>query len=139
MFFLPLLLLLLFYYFFFISFFIFFSGNKQDKMPSPMTFFSLGAVGAAAVYATNTNRRRRRRRDSQISSVDEFSNPNTLSGRQSHMTVQPDHEWDFRKQPEYVWRRNNGVSFSHNSDPKFPLSQQQKKNIEQDSSFSTTK
>ncbi|KAG1128162.1 hypothetical protein G6F61_008071 [Rhizopus arrhizus] len=31
-----------------------------------------------------------------------------------------DHAWDPRLQPEFLWRRNHGVSFSHNSEPKFP-------------------
>jgi hypothetical protein len=87
-------------------------------MPGPATFFSLGAVGAgaAAVYASN-------RRHSQ-SSTDSTENINPIAlARRHSSTVQPDNEWDSRKQPEILWRRNNGVSFSHNSKPKYPTSQ----------------
>ncbi|KAI9481085.1 MAG: hypothetical protein EXX96DRAFT_565332 [Benjaminiella poitrasii] len=101
-------------------------------MPGPATFFSLGAVGAAAVYATNS-----RRRNSQTSS-DDPSTPFTLARRRSS-TVQPDHEWVARKQPEYVWRRDNGVSFSHNSAPKFPLSQQQQRRASNTEQISSTR
>lgn len=82
-------------------------------MPGPATIFSLGAVGAAAVYVN--------RRNSQTSESDSMS-PIALARRRSS-TVQPDHEWASRMQPEYLWRRDNGVSFSHNSEPKYPTGQ----------------
>jgi hypothetical protein len=96
-------------------------------MPGPATFFSLGAVGAAAVYAG-----RRHSQSSADSTTD--MNPIALARRRSS-TVQPDYEWDARKQPEILWRRNNGVSFSHNSKPKYPTGQTQK-DLQQSSSFS---
>ncbi|CEP16987.1 hypothetical protein [Parasitella parasitica] len=93
-------------------------------MPGPATIFSLGAVGAAAVYVN--------RRNSQTSESDSM-NPIALARRRSS-TVQPDHEWSSRKQPEYLWRRDNGVSFSHNSKPKYPTGQ---KDLQQTSSSSS--
>ncbi|KAG1054151.1 hypothetical protein G6F43_003819 [Rhizopus delemar] len=76
-------------------------------MSTPATFFTLSAVGAAAVYANQRN-----------------SMPEIESKGPSHLRrhSQPliDHAWDPRLQPEFLWRRNHGVSFSHNSKPKFP-------------------
>lgn len=83
-------------------------------MPGPATFISLGAVGAAAVYANN-------RRNSQSSQDPNNMSPIALA-RRSSSSVQPDHEWDPRKQPEHFWLRHNGASFSHNSKPQFPSS-----------------
>lgn len=97
-------------------------------MSGPAAIFSLGVVGAAAVYANN-------RRNSQTSTdaADDMS-PIALARRRSS-TVRPDNEWDDRKQPEILWRRNNGVSFSHNSKPKYPTGQTHK-DLQQSSSFS---
>lgn len=88
-------------------------------MPGPATIFSIGAVGAgaAAVYAN-----RRYSQSSASSNDDSVITPIQLARRRSS-TVQPDHDWVKRKQPEYIWRRDNGVSFSHNSKPKFPKGQ----------------
>lgn len=84
-------------------------------MPGPATFITLGAAGAAAVYANN-------RRNSQTSEDLSNMTPIALARRKSS-TVQPDLEWDSRMQPEHFWRRHNGVSFSHNSKPKYPSGQ----------------
>lgn len=93
-------------------------------MPSPGIILSLGAVGAgaAAVYV----------RRSSMSNDTEDTSPIALARRRSS-TVIVDHDWPSRNQPEYMWLRNNGASFSHNSKPKFPTSQQKQaaKNIEQ--------
>ncbi|KAI8971484.1 hypothetical protein BDF20DRAFT_837809 [Mycotypha africana] len=105
-------------------------------MPGPATIFSIGAVGAgaAAMYVN--------RRNSQSSGGDEsvfggnsppaYNTPHALARRRSS-TVRPDHYWNERKQPEYMWRRDNGISFSHNSKPKFPIGLTQK-DIQQTSS-----
>jgi hypothetical protein len=82
----------------------------NTAMPGPATIISLGAVGAAAIYA--------KRRNSQTSETDSIS-PIALARRRSS-TVQADPEWQSWKQPEILWRRNNGVSFSHNSMPQYP-------------------
>lgn len=94
-------------------------------MPGPVTIFSLGAVGAAgaAVYANN-------RRNSMNSDTENLS-PIALARRRSS-TVIVDHDWPQRKQAEYLWRRDNGVSFSHSSEPKYPKGQK----LQQSSSFS---
>ncbi|KAL9537947.1 hypothetical protein MBANPS3_011326 [Mucor bainieri] len=81
------------------------------------------AVGAAAVYVN--------RRNSQSSETENMS-PIALARRRSS-TVQFDPEWSSRKQPEILWRRDNGVSFSHNSKPKYPTGQ---KDLQQSSSAS---
>lgn len=72
---------------------------------STAAIFTLGAVGAAAVYANQRN-----------------SMPENENNRPSHLRRHSltDHAWDPRLQPEFLWRRNHGVSFSHNSKPKFP-------------------
>ncbi|KAI9363260.1 hypothetical protein BD770DRAFT_359206 [Pilaira anomala] len=85
-------------------------------MPGPATILSLGAVGAAAVYVNRRN---------SMSSETEDTSPIALARRKSS-TVIVDHDWPSRKQPEYMWLRDNGASFSHNSKPKFPTSQQKK-------------
>lgn len=85
-------------------------------MPGPGTIFSLGAVGAGAA-AVYVNRR------SSMSNDTEDTSPIALARRRSS-TVTVDHDWPSRKQPESMWLRNNGASFSHNSKPKFPTSQQ---------------
>ncbi|KAG1141944.1 hypothetical protein G6F37_007896 [Rhizopus arrhizus] len=88
-------------------------------MPGPATFLSLGAFGAAAYYANRRN-----------SNAEKDENtPFKLARRRSSNTP-IDHTWDPRSQPEIIWRRNNGVSFSHNSDVKFPA---KSKNSEQTS------
>lgn len=84
-------------------------------MPGPATIFSLGAVGAVAVYAS--------RRKSTSSDSSEDTSPIALARRRSS-TVATDHEWSSRLQPESMWLRNNGASFSHNSEPKYPTTQQ---------------
>ncbi|CAO3676102.1 unnamed protein product [Rhizopus microsporus] len=92
-------------------------------MPGPATLFTLGAVGAAAVYAN--------RRHSMSSAEKDENTPHALARRRSSNTP-IDHTWDPRMQPEHVWRRNNGVSFGHNSNPKFPLTN---KDIQQTSKY----
>jgi hypothetical protein len=84
-------------------------------MPGPGAIITLGAVGAAgaAVYVN--------RRNSMTST--ESESPIALARRKSS-SVQLDHDWHARKQPEYIWRRDNGVNFSHNSKPKFPSGKQ---------------
>ncbi|KAI8974113.1 hypothetical protein BDB01DRAFT_411560 [Pilobolus umbonatus] len=79
-------------------------------MPGIGTLFAMGAVGAAGAAAYVN------RRNSMTSDVD---SPINLARRRSSQ-VQPDHDYQERKQPEYVWRRDNGVNFSHNSSKKFP-------------------
>lgn len=86
-------------------------------MPGPGTILSLGAVGAAAVYAS--------KRRSSMTSDSEDTSPIALARRRSS-TVIADHDWPSRKQPEYMWLRDNGASFSHNSKPKYPTSQRSK-------------
>lgn len=85
-------------------------------MPGPATFFSFGALGAAAFYANN-------RRHSQTSETTDNMSPIALARRRSS-TVQADPEWQSWKQPEILWRRDNGVSFSHSSEPKYPTGRQ---------------
>lgn len=86
-------------------------------MPGPATIFSLGAVGAAAIYASSRRR---------SMSSEEDTSPIALARRRSS-TVTTDPEWPSRKQPESMWLRDNGASFSHNSKPKYPTSQQRSK------------
>lgn len=83
-------------------------------MPSPATILSLGAVGAAVVYA--------KRRSSMTSDIEDTSA--IALARKRSSTIIPDPEWPSRKQPEYMWLRDNGASFSHNSKPKYPTTQQ---------------
>ncbi|ORX62076.1 hypothetical protein DM01DRAFT_1331542 [Hesseltinella vesiculosa] len=85
-------------------------------MPGPVTIFTLGAVGVAGAAAIH-------RRSSLSNSPTEENvngqNPINMARRRSS-TVQPDHAWDQRKQPEYQWRREFGANFSHNSRARFP-------------------
>ncbi|KAI8372454.1 hypothetical protein BD560DRAFT_394997 [Blakeslea trispora] len=81
-------------------------------MPGPVTFFSLGAAGATAYYVN--------RRNSMNSDIDNATVTPHQYARRRSSTVLPDHDWPSHKQAEYLWRRDNGVSFSHNSAPKYP-------------------
>ncbi|CAO3661391.1 unnamed protein product [Rhizopus stolonifer] len=83
-------------------------------MPGPATLFTVGAVGAAAYYAN-------RRPSEQDSNA-----PFNLARRRSSNTP-IDHTWDPRMQAEHVWRRNNGVSFSHNSNSKYQSKEAEEK------------
>ncbi|KAI8091339.1 uncharacterized protein B0P05DRAFT_463113 [Gilbertella persicaria] len=90
-------------------------------MPGPITFFSLGAAGATAYYVN-----RRNSMTSDTSPVDNANMTPIQVARRRSSTVIPDHDWPAHKQAEYLWRRNNGASFSHNSEPKYPTSLQNK-------------
>ncbi|CAO3613049.1 unnamed protein product [Mucor hiemalis] len=99
-------------------------------MPGPVTIFSLGAVGAAGAAVYVNNRRNSMNTDTEVMT------PFALARRRSS-TVTVDHDWSRRKQAEHMWRRDNGVSFSHNSEPKYPTGQNNSSNkLQQTSSFS---
>jgi hypothetical protein len=79
-------------------------------MPGPGTIFTLGAVGAAGAAAYV-------RRNSLHKEEDHT--PIGLA-RQRSSSIPIDHDYQDRKQPEYMWLRDNGANLSHNSKPRFP-------------------
>ncbi|KAI8875483.1 hypothetical protein K501DRAFT_189372 [Backusella circina FSU 941] len=80
-------------------------------MPGPGTLFTLGAVGVAGAAAYV--------RRNSLHNHEDHHTPIELA-RQTSSSIPIDHDYQDRKQPEYLWRRDNGVNLSHNSKPKFP-------------------
>ncbi|CAO3646838.1 unnamed protein product [Cunninghamella blakesleeana] len=79
------------------------------------TTVAIGAGAAAVAY--------HHRRNSMNNSVDANGQPidnSPIAVARRKSTVLPDASYDARKQAEYQWRRDYGVSLSHNSKKRFP-------------------